>query len=75
MARNDILQILVFSILFGVVLSAIKTDPRVAPLIAGVDALVPAMLMPNPASQPISALAARAVLFGSSYRTDMTYLP
>ncbi|MGF6597852.1 Na+/H+-dicarboxylate symporter [Paraburkholderia sp. GAS448] len=44
MARNDILQILVFSVLFGVVLSVIKTDPRVAPLIAGVDALVPAML-------------------------------
>ncbi|HEX7911967.1 MAG TPA: dicarboxylate/amino acid:cation symporter, partial [Paraburkholderia sp.] len=44
MGRNDILQILVFSVLFGVVLSVIKTDPRVAPLIAGVDALVPAML-------------------------------
>jgi len=44
MARNDILQILVFSVLFGIVLSVIKTDPRVAPLIAGVDALVPAML-------------------------------
>ncbi|MFL9863462.1 dicarboxylate/amino acid:cation symporter [Paraburkholderia fungorum] len=44
MARNDILQILVFSVLFGIVLSVIKTDSRVAPLIAGVDALVPAML-------------------------------
>lgn len=44
MARNDILQILVFSVLFGVVLSAIKSDPRVTPLIAGIDALVPAML-------------------------------
>ena len=44
MARNDILQILVFSVLFGVVLSAIKKDPRVTPLIAGIDALVPAML-------------------------------
>jgi Na+/H+-dicarboxylate symporter len=44
MARNDILQILVFSVLFGVVLSVIKNDPRVAPLVAGVDALVPAML-------------------------------
>ncbi|MFL9887613.1 dicarboxylate/amino acid:cation symporter [Paraburkholderia agricolaris] len=44
MARNDILQILVFSVLFGVVLSVIKTDPRVTPLIACVDALVPAML-------------------------------
>ncbi|WCM18495.1 dicarboxylate/amino acid:cation symporter [Paraburkholderia bryophila] len=44
MARNDILQILVFSVLFGVVLSVIKSDPRVAPLVAGVDALVPAML-------------------------------
>ncbi|MDR6499519.1 dicarboxylate/amino acid:cation symporter [Burkholderia sp. DN3021] len=44
MARNDILQILVFSVLFGIVLSAIKKDPRVTPLIAGIDALVPAML-------------------------------
>jgi len=44
MARNDILQILVFSVLFGVVLSAIRKDPRVTPLIAGIDALVPAML-------------------------------
>ncbi|MGF6768132.1 Na+/H+-dicarboxylate symporter [Paraburkholderia sp. GAS199] len=44
MARNDILQILVFSVLFGVVLSVLKADPRVAPLVAGVDALVPAML-------------------------------
>ena len=44
MARNDILQILVFSVLFGIVLSVIKSDPRVTPLIAGVDALVPAML-------------------------------
>ena len=44
MARNDILQILVFSVLFGVVLSAIKKDPRVTPLIVGIDALVPAML-------------------------------
>ncbi|SAL70153.1 sodium:dicarboxylate symporter [Caballeronia arvi] len=44
MARNDILQILVFSVLFGIVLSVIKSDPRVAPLIAGVEGLVPAML-------------------------------
>jgi Na+/H+-dicarboxylate symporter len=44
MGRNDILQILVFSVLFGVVLSVIKSDPRVTPLIAGIDALVPAML-------------------------------
>jgi Na+/H+-dicarboxylate symporter len=44
MARNDILQILVFSVLFGVVLSAIKKDPRVTPLIAAIDALVPTML-------------------------------
>jgi Na+/H+-dicarboxylate symporter len=44
MARNDILQILVFSVLFGIVLSVIKSDPRVTPLIAGVEGLVPAML-------------------------------
>jgi Na+/H+-dicarboxylate symporter len=44
MARNDILQILVFSVMFGIVLSVIKSDPRVAPLIAGVEGLVPAML-------------------------------
>ncbi|SAK65455.1 sodium:dicarboxylate symporter [Caballeronia glebae] len=44
MARNDILQILVFSVLLGIVLSVIKSDARVAPLIAGVEGLVPAML-------------------------------
>ena len=44
MARNDILQILVFSVLFGVVLGAIKPDPRVTPLVQAIDALVPAML-------------------------------
>jgi Na+/H+-dicarboxylate symporter len=44
MARNDILQILVFSVLFGVVLGAIKSDPRVTPLVQAIDALVPAML-------------------------------
>lgn len=44
MAHNDILQILVFSVLFGVVLGVIKDDPRVAPLISVVDGLVPAML-------------------------------
>ncbi|SAK82772.1 sodium:dicarboxylate symporter [Caballeronia temeraria] len=44
MARNDILQILVFSVMFGIVLSVIKSDARVAPLIAGVEGLVPAML-------------------------------
>ncbi|MFM0515123.1 dicarboxylate/amino acid:cation symporter [Paraburkholderia sp. RL17-373-BIF-A] len=44
MARNDILQILVFSVLFGIVLSVTKSDPRVAALVAGVEGLVPAML-------------------------------
>ncbi|NPT61891.1 dicarboxylate/amino acid:cation symporter [Paraburkholderia elongata] len=44
MARNDILQILVFSVLFGVVLGAIKDDARVTPLVQAIDALVPAML-------------------------------
>ena len=44
MARNDILQILVFSVLFGVVLSVLKADPRVASLVVGIDGLVPVML-------------------------------
>jgi Na+/H+-dicarboxylate symporter len=44
MARNDILQILVFSVLLGVVLAAIKDDARVTPLVQAIDALVPAML-------------------------------
>ncbi len=44
MARNDILQILVFSVLFGVVLGVLRNDPRVTPLVRTVDALVPAML-------------------------------
>jgi Na+/H+-dicarboxylate symporter len=38
------LQILVFSVLFGVVLGAIKDDARVTPLVQAIDALVPAML-------------------------------
>lgn len=44
MARNDILQILVFSVLFGVVLGVLRNDPRVTPLVRTVDALAPAML-------------------------------
>jgi len=44
MARNDILQILVFSVFFGVVLGVLKGDERIAPLSRTIDALVPAML-------------------------------
>ncbi|AXL53748.1 C4-dicarboxylate ABC transporter [Paraburkholderia caffeinilytica] len=44
MARNDILQILVFSIFFGLGLGALKHDPRVNALIQAIDGLVPVML-------------------------------
>ncbi|OWT69161.1 MULTISPECIES: dicarboxylate/amino acid:cation symporter [unclassified Achromobacter] len=44
MARNDILQILVFSVFFGLALSALKRDPKVAFVIQAVDGLVPVML-------------------------------
>jgi Na+/H+-dicarboxylate symporter len=44
MARNDILQILVFSLFLGVGLSALKRDPRVAIVIQGIDGMVPVML-------------------------------
>ncbi|WP_414440877.1 dicarboxylate/amino acid:cation symporter [Burkholderia sp. 22PA0106] len=44
MARNDILQILVFSLFFGLGLGALKHDPRVAVVIGAIDGLVPVML-------------------------------
>lgn len=44
MARNDILQILVFSLFLGVGLSALKRDSRVSVLIHVIDGLVPVML-------------------------------
>ena len=44
MARNDILQILVFSIFLGVALSALKRDPRVSVVIQSIDGMVPVML-------------------------------
>lgn len=44
MARNDILQILVFSLFLGVGLSALKRDPRVDIVIQAVDGMVPVML-------------------------------
>jgi len=44
MARNDILQILVFSVFFGLALGALKRDPRVAVVIAAIDGMVPVML-------------------------------
>ena len=44
MARNDILQILVFSIFLGVALSALKRDPRVSVVIQAIDGMVPVML-------------------------------
>ncbi|APR40122.1 dicarboxylate/amino acid:cation symporter [Paraburkholderia sp. SOS3] len=44
MARNDILQILVFSVFFGVGLSALKRDPRVQAIVHAVDGLVSVML-------------------------------
>ncbi|MBR7974123.1 dicarboxylate/amino acid:cation symporter [Burkholderia vietnamiensis] len=44
MARNDILQILVFSLFLGVGLSALKRDPRVDIVIQAIDGMVPVML-------------------------------
>lgn len=44
MARNDILQILVFSVFFGLALGALKRDPRVQRLVDIVDGLVPVMM-------------------------------
>ena len=44
MARNDILQILVFSVFLGLGLSAVKQDPRVKSVIQTIDGMVPVML-------------------------------
>ncbi|WP_322026898.1 dicarboxylate/amino acid:cation symporter [Burkholderia sp. BCC1977] len=44
MARNDILQILVFSIFLGIALSALKRDKRVGVVIQSIDGMVPVML-------------------------------
>jgi Na+/H+-dicarboxylate symporter len=44
MARNDILQILVFSLFLGVGLAALKSDPRVKIVIQAIDGMVPVML-------------------------------
>ncbi|WP_322040337.1 dicarboxylate/amino acid:cation symporter [Burkholderia diffusa] len=44
MARNDILQILVFSVFLGIALSALKHDERVGVVIRSIDGMVPVML-------------------------------
>jgi Na+/H+-dicarboxylate symporter len=44
MGRNDILQILVFSMFFGVALGALKSDPRVKVVVDAIDGMVPVML-------------------------------
>jgi Na+/H+-dicarboxylate symporter len=44
MARNDILQILVFSLFFGLGLGALKHDARVKVLVQAIDGMVPVML-------------------------------
>ncbi len=44
MARNDILQILVFSVFFGLGLGALKHDPRVKVVVQAIDGMVPVML-------------------------------
>ncbi|HDR9497349.1 TPA: dicarboxylate/amino acid:cation symporter [Burkholderia cepacia] len=44
MARNDILQILVFSVFLGIALSALKHDQRVGIVIRSIDGMVPVML-------------------------------
>ncbi|MEP9327116.1 dicarboxylate/amino acid:cation symporter [Paraburkholderia phymatum] len=44
MARNDILQILIFSVFLGLALSALKRDERVKIVIQAIDGMVPVML-------------------------------
>jgi len=44
MARNDILQILVFSVFLGIALSTLKGDARVCLVIQAIDGMVPVML-------------------------------
>ncbi|MGF6721677.1 Na+/H+-dicarboxylate symporter [Paraburkholderia sp. GAS41] len=44
MTRNDILQILVFSLFFGLGLGALKHDPRVKVVVQAIDGMVPVML-------------------------------
>ena len=44
MANNNILQILTFSVFFGVALSALKDDPRAKFVAAAIDGTVPVML-------------------------------
>ena len=44
MARNNILQILTFSVFFGVALSALKNDSRVKVVIDAIDGMVPVIL-------------------------------
>ncbi len=44
MARNDILQILVFSLFFGLALSALKHDPRVKTIVQAIDGLAEIMV-------------------------------
>lgn len=44
MARNDILQILVFAIFLGLALGALKRDARVAIVVQAIDGMVPVML-------------------------------
>ncbi len=44
MAHNNILQILTFSIFFGVALSTLKSDPRVKAVVDAIDGTVPVML-------------------------------
>lgn len=44
MARNDILQILVFSLLFGLALGALKHEPPVKALLQAIEGAVPVMM-------------------------------
>ncbi|WP_144640041.1 dicarboxylate/amino acid:cation symporter [Bordetella genomosp. 13] len=44
MARNDILQILVFSVFMGLALSALKREPKVGHVVDVIDGMVPVML-------------------------------
>jgi Na+/H+-dicarboxylate symporter len=44
MARNDVLQVVVFSLFFGLGLNALRGNARVGVLVEAIDALVPVML-------------------------------
>ena len=76
MARNDILQILVFSVFLGVALSALKHDKRVGVVIQSIDGMVPVMLrLTNYVMRaaPLGVFGAIASSVTLRGRRDLTY--